>query len=79
MWGELDNNIVADKNKPAWDTALKAAGNRDYTLVVIPRATTPCSKRKSVATRRSSRSNDSRPRISRRSLTGCAKRIRGFH
>jgi pimeloyl-ACP methyl ester carboxylesterase len=38
MWGELDNNIVADKNKPAWDTALKAAGNRDYTLVVIPKA-----------------------------------------
>jgi len=38
MWGELDNNIMADKNKPAWDTALKAAGNRDYTPIVIPRA-----------------------------------------
>ena len=38
MWGELDNNITAEKNKPAWDTALEAAGNRDYTLVVIPRA-----------------------------------------
>jgi pimeloyl-ACP methyl ester carboxylesterase len=38
VWGELDNNIVADKNKPAWDAALKAAGNRDYTLIVIPKA-----------------------------------------
>jgi pimeloyl-ACP methyl ester carboxylesterase len=38
MWGELDNNIMPDKNKAAWDTALKAAGNRDYMLVVIPRA-----------------------------------------
>jgi pimeloyl-ACP methyl ester carboxylesterase len=38
IWGELDNNIMADKNKPAWDTALKAAGNRDYTPVVIPKA-----------------------------------------
>ena len=38
LWGELDNNIVADKNKPAWDAALKAAGNRDYTLVVVPKA-----------------------------------------
>ena len=38
LWGELDNNIMADKNKPAWDTALKAAGNRDYTLVVVPKA-----------------------------------------
>jgi pimeloyl-ACP methyl ester carboxylesterase len=38
IWGSLDNNIVADKNKPAWEEALKAAGNRDYALVVIPQA-----------------------------------------
>jgi pimeloyl-ACP methyl ester carboxylesterase len=38
LWGELDNNIMADKNKPAWDAALTAAGNRDYTLVVVPKA-----------------------------------------
>jgi pimeloyl-ACP methyl ester carboxylesterase len=38
MWGELDHNTVAEKNAPAWDAALKAAGNRDYTLVVVPKA-----------------------------------------
>lgn len=38
MWGELDNNIMADKNKPAWDAALKVAGNHDYTLAVVPKA-----------------------------------------
>jgi pimeloyl-ACP methyl ester carboxylesterase len=38
IWGELDNNIVADKNKLAWDTALKGTGNRDYTLIVLPKA-----------------------------------------
>src|SRR5258708_5870278 len=38
VWGELDNNITAEKNKPAWDAALKAAGNRDYALVVLPKA-----------------------------------------
>ena len=38
IWGELDNNIVADKNKPAWEAALEAAGNRDYALVVLPKA-----------------------------------------
>lgn len=38
IWGELDNNIVADKNRSAWDAALKAAGNRDYTLKILPRA-----------------------------------------
>jgi uncharacterized protein len=38
IWGELDNNIVADKNKLAWETALKGTNNRDYTLIVIPKA-----------------------------------------
>ena len=38
MWGELDNNITADKNKAAWETALKAGGNRDYVLRILPKA-----------------------------------------
>jgi pimeloyl-ACP methyl ester carboxylesterase len=38
IFGELDNNIVADKNKAAWEAALQAGGNRDYTLVILPRA-----------------------------------------
>jgi len=36
LFGELDNNIVADKNKTAWDVALKAGGNRDHTLRILP-------------------------------------------
>jgi pimeloyl-ACP methyl ester carboxylesterase len=38
LWGELDNNIVAEKNKAAWEAALKAAGNRDYALRILPKA-----------------------------------------
>ena len=38
LFGELDNNIVAEKNKAAWEAALKAGGNPDYTLVVVPKA-----------------------------------------
>ena len=38
IWGELDNNILAEKNKSAWEAALSAAGNRDYTLVILPKA-----------------------------------------
>ena len=38
IWGSLDNNIVADRNTPAWEDALKAAGNRDYALVVLSQA-----------------------------------------
>jgi pimeloyl-ACP methyl ester carboxylesterase len=38
IFGELDNNIVAEKNRAAWDAALKAGGNRDYTLQILPKA-----------------------------------------
>jgi pimeloyl-ACP methyl ester carboxylesterase len=38
LFGELDNNIVAKKNKAAWEAALSAGGNRDYTLKILPKA-----------------------------------------
>jgi pimeloyl-ACP methyl ester carboxylesterase len=38
LFGELDNNILAEKNSAAWGRALKASGNRDYTLVILPNA-----------------------------------------
>jgi len=38
LFGELDNNILAEKNRAAWETALKTAGNRDYTLRILPKA-----------------------------------------
>ena len=38
IFGELDNNILAEKNRAAWETALKAGGHRDYTLRILPRA-----------------------------------------
>jgi len=38
LWGQLDNNVVAEKNKAAWDAALKAAGNRDYTSRILAKA-----------------------------------------
>jgi uncharacterized protein len=37
IFGELDNNIVAEKNKAAWEAALKAGGHRDYTLRILPK------------------------------------------
>jgi len=38
LFGELDNNILPEKNKAAWEAALKAGGNRDYTLRILPKA-----------------------------------------
>ena len=38
LFGELDDNILAEKNKNAWEMALKAGNNRDYTLRIIPKA-----------------------------------------
>jgi pimeloyl-ACP methyl ester carboxylesterase len=38
IFGALDNNIMAEKNKAAWESALKAGSNPDYTLRVLPNA-----------------------------------------
>jgi pimeloyl-ACP methyl ester carboxylesterase len=38
LFGELDNNISAEKNRAAWEAALKAGGNPDYTLRILPTA-----------------------------------------
>ena len=38
LFGELDNNILAHKNKAAWEAALVAGGNPDYALEIIPKA-----------------------------------------
>ena len=38
IFGELDNNILAEKNRAAWEAALKAGGHRDYTLRILPKA-----------------------------------------
>ena len=37
LFGELDNNIVATKNRDAWESALKSSGHRDYTLLILPK------------------------------------------
>ena len=38
LFGELDNNILAQKNKEAWEAALKAGGHPDYALRILARA-----------------------------------------
>ena len=38
LFGQLDNNILAQKNRTAWDSALRVAGNKDYTLMILPKA-----------------------------------------
>lgn len=36
IFGELDNNILAEKNSAAWKAALDAGGHPDYTLQILP-------------------------------------------
>ena len=38
LFGELDNNILAEKNRAAWETALNAGSHPDYTLRILPKA-----------------------------------------
>ena len=37
IFGELDNNILAEKNQNAWFEAIKAGGTHDYALRIIPK------------------------------------------
>jgi len=38
LFGELDNNILPEKNRAAWESALASGGNPDYTLRILPNA-----------------------------------------
>jgi dienelactone hydrolase len=38
LFGELDNNILAEKNRAAWEAALSAGSHPDYTLRILPKA-----------------------------------------
>jgi uncharacterized protein len=38
LFGELDDNVLAQKNQAAWEAALAAGGNRDFTVRVLPKA-----------------------------------------
>ena len=37
LFGELDNNILAEKNRAAWEAALRAGRHADYTLRILPK------------------------------------------
>jgi pimeloyl-ACP methyl ester carboxylesterase len=79
LWGELDNNIVAGKNKPAWDEALNAAGNRDYTLVVVPTANHDMFEAKVGSNAEIKSLQRFVPSYFKTIEDWLAKRIRGFH
>jgi pimeloyl-ACP methyl ester carboxylesterase len=38
LFGQRDNNILADKNSAAWEAALRAGGNRDFSVRILPGA-----------------------------------------
>ena len=38
FFGELDNNILPEKNRAAWKTALEVGRHPDYTLRILPQA-----------------------------------------
>jgi hypothetical protein len=78
LWGELDNNIVADKNKAAWEAALEAGGNRDYTLAILPKANHAQLEAKVGSNAEMKSLQRFVPRYYTTIQDWCAKRIRGF-
>ncbi len=78
MWGELGNNVLVEKNKAAWEAALKAAGNRDFVLRILLKANR-------IQFEAKVGSNAEAPTLCRFALTyfttiqdWLAKRLRGF-
>ena len=78
LWGELDNNILAGKNKAAWEAALEAGGNRDYTLTILPKANHPLWEAKAGSNAEMKTLQRVVPGYSTAIESWLAKRIRGF-
>jgi pimeloyl-ACP methyl ester carboxylesterase len=38
LFGELDNNIMPEKNRVAWEAALEAGDHQDFALHILPKA-----------------------------------------
>ena len=78
LFGELDNNILAEKNKTAWEAALKVAGNSDYTLRILPRANHAQLEAKIGSNAEMTSLNGFVPEYPATVQDWLAKRIRGF-
>jgi pimeloyl-ACP methyl ester carboxylesterase len=78
IWGELDNNIIAGKNKAAWEAALHDAGNRDYTLRVLSKANHAQFEAKIGSNREAPKLQRFVPEYFSTIQDWLAKRIRGF-
>jgi pimeloyl-ACP methyl ester carboxylesterase len=79
LFGELDNNIVAEKNKAAWESALRAAGNRDYTLRILPKANHLQLEAKTGSNAEMASLQRFVPAYSATVRDWLATRVRGFH
>ena len=78
MWGALDNNIVADKNRTAVEAALKAGGHPDNTLRVLPAANHYLWRATTGTNRELASSQGFSPEYFTIVQDWLAKRIRGF-
>jgi uncharacterized protein len=78
LFGELDNNILAERNRSAWEAALKTGGNRDYTLRILPKANHLMLEAKSGSNAEIPSLQRFVPAYSATVQEWLAKRVRGF-
>lgn len=78
LFGELDNNILAEKNRSAWEAALKTGGNRDFTLRILPKANHLMLEAKSGSNAEIPSLQRFVPAYSATVQEWLAKRVRGF-
>ena len=78
LFGELDNNIMADKNKAAWDTALQAGGHRGLHAAHSPEGESLSVRGEGWKQRRNGRRCSGSCRVLHHHPNWLAKRMRGF-
>lgn len=78
LFGELDNNVLPEKNMAAWNTALEHGRNPDYTLRILPKANHIMMEAKLGNNAEMASLDRFVPAYSRTIQEWLSKRIRGF-
>jgi pimeloyl-ACP methyl ester carboxylesterase len=78
FFGGLDVNVLPEKNKAKWETALKESGNRDYTLLILAEGNHVLMEAKTGSTEEFPSLQRFLPEYFGTLLTWMSHRIRGF-
>lgn len=78
LFGGLDLNVLAEKNRAKWESALREAGNQDYTLLILPKGNHVLMEARNGSTEEFPSLQKFLPDYFTTLLTWMSQRIKGF-